>query len=250
MYYYIFEPPQGPKEYERTAQIKELLSQLGIAGEMAAPQPGRTVEDLVKIALAKRYSTIVAVGGMEIINRVARAMLSHDAVLGIIPVHNDPDVAELIGTGDWKIAAEQLKRRRWQHLQMGMMNTNICFLTPATITVPSSKELHVVSESFKLTATGPAVVRITPLRDPESPVSGLLLDIVSEAKPKSGLLSFFGTKEESPRSSHFRVQELSLTTSESYPVVVAGETLASTPITSTTEAKGIRLIVGRGTQTQ
>ncbi len=34
MYYYIFEPALEAKEYERTSQIKEYLSSLGIAGEM------------------------------------------------------------------------------------------------------------------------------------------------------------------------------------------------------------------------
>lgn len=53
MYYYIFDPPQGAKEYERTAQIKELLSTLGIAGEMTSPIPGRGVEELVQIAIQK-----------------------------------------------------------------------------------------------------------------------------------------------------------------------------------------------------
>lgn len=247
MYYYIFEPPQGPKGYERTAQIKDYLSQLGIAGEMAAPQPGRSVEDLVKIAIAKRYATVVAVGGMELINRVARAILSHDAVLGIIPIQDDPDIAQLIGTSDWKTAADQLKRRRWQHIQLGSMNQTICFLTPATIEIGRHKTFHVESDNFELRAQGPAVIRIAPERDPESPVSGLVLDITGETRQKGGILKLFNSKQEAPQSSHFVVQELTLATEEPCHVIVAGEDLATTPITCTTETKGLRIIVGKGT---
>ena len=58
MYYYIFEPPLEAKEYERTAQIKEYLATIGIAGEMTAPTPGRSVEDLIQLAIGKRLSLI------------------------------------------------------------------------------------------------------------------------------------------------------------------------------------------------
>jgi diacylglycerol kinase family enzyme len=249
MYYYIFEPPQGPKEFERTAQIKSYLSELGIAGEMAAPQPGKTVEDLVQVALSKRYSTVVAVGGMEFINRIARALISYEAVLGIIPVTNDADVAELIGTSDWKIAAEQLKRRRWQHIQLGSMNGNVCFLTPASIQVPVGETVTLTTEDFSIQAAGPQQIKITPLRDPESPVSGLLLDITGESKAKKGLLSLFKPQNTVPLTSHFTVKKLSVLTDKAQAVVVAGETLASTPVDCSTEAKGIRIIIAKGTGT-
>ncbi|HSI20171.1 MAG TPA: diacylglycerol kinase family protein [Verrucomicrobiae bacterium] len=246
MYYYIFEPPQGPKEYERTAQIKDFLSQLGIAGEMAAPQPGRTAEDLVNVAVSKRYSTVVTVGGMDLINRVARALLPYDAVLGIIPLNDDPDIANLVGTSDWKTAAEQLKRRRWQHTQLGMMNGSICFLTPASITVPSGSEFHVSANTFEFSSKGPASIRIAPLRHNESPEAGLVLDISQQQKAKTSLFKMFSSKEPAPQESHFVVSTLSLTTTQSCPVVVAGETLTGTPVSCATESKGIRLIIGKG----
>ncbi len=246
MYYYIFEPPQGPKEYERTAQIKDLLSQLGIAGEMAAPQPGRSIEDLVKVAIAKRYSTIVTVGGIDLINRVARAIVSHDVVLGIIPLSDDPDIGELIGTTDWRVAAEQLKRRRWQHIQLGSMNGMGCFLTAATVQVPAGKEFGIKTPDFELNSEGPTLISITPLRQSETPVAGLDLCIQTEQKPKTGLLSFFKGKQEVHETSHFTVTELSLTTTEAYPIMVAGENISETSVDITTETKGIRLIVGKG----
>jgi hypothetical protein len=245
MYYYIFEPPQGPKEYERTAQIKEYLTQLGIAGEMAAPQPGRSAEDLVNLAIAKRYSTVVAVGGMDLVNRIARTLLPYEAVLGIIPTTNDADLAALIGTTDWKAAADQLKRRRWQHVELGIMNGTTCFLTPATITIPKGKSFEVQTEAFTLKSPGAALVKITPQRHAEGTSHELVLDVTSAEKPKSALARFFTPDSKAPQGSTMRVPALTLVTSEPLPVLVAGESLISTPIRCTTETKGLRLIVGK-----
>lgn len=243
MYYYIFDPPQGPKEYERTAQIKEHLSQLGIAGEMAAPQPGRSAEDLVQLAIAKRYSTIVTVGGMELINRVARALMPHDAVLGIIPVNPDPDIAALIGTNDWKQAADQLKRRRWQHLELGVMNGSICFLTPATINIPKSATVTITTDTFMLETAGPVELRVSPAHA-ESAAVGLDLQIKAE-QPGGSIFKLFSGKNQAPLESQFRVGTLSVRASASFPVIVAGEELARTPVACSTEQRGIRLIVGK-----
>lgn len=245
MYYYIFEPPQGPKEYERTAQIKELLSSLGIAGEMAAPQPGRSTEDLVNLAIAKRYATIVAVGGMKLANQVARAMLAYDAVLGIVPTHDDPDIAQLIGTSDWKVASEQLKRRRWQHIQLGIMNTNLAFITPATVAIPEKGRFVAATPEMTLESHGPAQVTITPIRDTEVR-QGLVLTIEERGRKTSPLASLFRSKPVVPTTSRFEIEVLTLQTSDAYPVTVAGEVLTNTPIQCTTEGRAIRLIVGKG----
>lgn len=245
MYYYIFDPPQGAKEYERTAQIKELLSTLGIAGEMTSPIPGKDVEGLVQLAIHKRYSTIVAVGGMELINRVARAIEPHDVVFGIIPSIEHPDITNLIGVSDWKSAAEQLKRRRWQTIRLGLINGQTCFLTPATIMLENHQTFELVTPNFTMQGSG-GVITINPLRDADSQ-SGLIVDIEPLEAPKRGLLSgLFGKKQEMPEESHFTTSELKLTTGEPQPVWVANTNLASTPIVCTTQEKSLKLIVGKG----
>jgi hypothetical protein len=245
MYYYIFDPPQGAKEYERTAQIKELLSNLGIAGEMTSPIPGKAVEDLVQLAVAKRYSTIVAVGGMELINRIARAIEPHDIVFGIIPSMEHPDITELIGVSDWKSAAEQLKRRRWQSVKLGLINGETCFLTAATIMLEKDQVFELVAPGFTIKGMG-GMITINPLRNSES-ASGLVVDIEPLEAPKKGLFSsLFGKKTEMPEESHFTVPKFTLRTNQSQPVWVANTSLAQTPITCTTQEKSLKLIVGKG----
>jgi hypothetical protein len=245
MYYYIFEPPVGPKEYERTAQIKERLAELGIAGEMAAPQPGRSVEDLVHTAISKRYSTLVAVGGMELINRMARALMPYDAVLGIIPTTNDPDITALIGTADWQAAAEQLKRRRWMHLQLGVMNGTICFLTPATIQLPRNGTGQLETETATLRFHGPAQVRITPARLASTTGQSLLLEVTTEPARRNPLVRLFASDQPGARITRLWANQATCTFDTTQPVIVAGESLTQTPVSCGTEAEGIRVIVGK-----
>lgn len=245
MYYYIFDPPVGTREYERTAQIKDYLSSLGIAGEMTSPTPGKSVEDLVHLAIAKRYSTIVAVGGMALVNRVARALEPHDVVFGIIPTVEHEDIVRLTGTNDWKSAADQLKRRRWHAIQLGLINKEICFLTPATIVLPSGMGYQLKTHSFTLEGVD-GTITITPLGGSEME-SGLQVEIKANAAPaKRGFLSgLFGKTNPVPEDSVFTVPSLALATEQPIPVQVAGTDLTTTPIRCTTQAKSLKLIVGK-----
>jgi hypothetical protein len=246
VYYYIFDPPQGAKEYERTAQIKTYLAELGIAGEMSAPQPGRSTEDLVNLAVSKRYSTIVAVGGMELINRVARAVLPYDVVFGIIPTISNPDITALIGTDDWKAASDHLKRRRWQHVRMGIMNNAVCFLTPATIEVPAGNNAQVATADFAASVPGPVHVEIAPQRSAEESATGFVVRLEAQRKQRGKLLGLFGGKDADHSLTSFVCDTIALNTNGPLPVMVAGENLLETPIECTTESKGVRLIIGKG----
>lgn len=245
MYYYIFEPPREAGEYERTAHIKEYLSTLGIAGEMTSPTPARNIEDLVDLAVAKRYSTIVAVGRIELINQVVRAMEPHDAVLGIIPLMQDPDLAKLIGITDWKDAAQQLKRRRWQSVHLGLINSEACFLTPATLALPPTVSFEMETAHFTAQGNGGLITMVPSFGEEESE-SGISIRMETEASSSGGFFqSLFGKKKEVPSTSQFFVKEMNLITSQSIPVVVAGGTVTTSPLHCTIQDKPIKLIVGK-----
>ncbi|MCC2631473.1 MAG: hypothetical protein K0S20_172 [Patescibacteria group bacterium] len=247
MYYYIFEPPLEAKEYERTAQIKEMLSSLGIAGEMTNPTPGRTVEDLVQLAVAKRYSTIVAVGGIELINRVARALEPYDVVFGIIPFAEDRDITKLIGVSDPRSAAEHLKRRRWQEVRLGLMNSELCFITPATIAIPDNVFYSLATPTYSAEGQG-GTITITPLRGEQEGQGGFTVEVGRNSSEKSGLLkSLFGKKKDQFFESKFSIPYFELSTQSNLPVVVAGTTVCTTPIRCETQEKPIKLIIAKGT---
>jgi hypothetical protein len=243
MYYYIFEPPLEAKQYERIAQIKEHLSELGIAGEMTTPSSNRSVAELVELAVAKRYSTIVAVGTIAHINLVARAIEPYDVVLGILEPTATPDITTLVGASDWKAGAEQLKKRRWQPVRLGLINRSLCFITPASIAIPNNKAFTVRTPGFEMRGTG-GFMAISPLRgDGEDMLS---LEITYEHE-RSGLLgSLLNNKQKAPRGSRVVSTTLQIETEAGLPVVVAGSTICTTPILCELQGKALKLIVAKG----
>lgn len=244
MYYYIFDPPQGAKEYERVAQVKELLSSLGIAGEMVSPSPGKSISQLVDLAITKRYSTVIAVGSMALINQVARAIHGQPVVLGIIPLFEHPDLVQLIGVTTWQAAAEQLKRRRWQPIHVGVLNSSVSFLTSATIEIPSECGYWLHSENFSLQSQGGSIT-ITPTQE----VGNGLLVQLSQPQAKPGLFSFRKPDPLLAIPSRFQLNALEIKSSQALSVTVAGSVVATTPLHATTHSEPIRLIVGRRDET-
>jgi hypothetical protein len=248
MYYYIFEPQQGPKEYERTGQIKEFLSSLGIAGEMNAPTPGRSVEDLVAQAAAKRYSTVIAVGGIELVNRTARALEAYDIVFGIIPTHEHPDITRLIGVSDWKTAAEQLKRRRFQNVRMGSMNDSVYFLTPASVTLHPDTAFSITTGEFVMKSQGGSII-VTPDTLNEEDSGCLQVDILPGPRVKRGFLgNIFNRTTPAPEASHLNLGWLDLHTTLELPIMVAGTPVCHTSVRFSTQNKSLKLIIGKGSQ--
>lgn len=246
MYYYIFDPPQLPKEYERTAQIKELLTTLGIAGEITTPQPGRTVEQLVEQAMLKRYSTVIAVGGIQLINRVASALGQHDVVFGIIPLTEHPDITAAIGVSDWRLAAEQLKRRRWQPVRPGILNGSTRFLTPLSLPVPAGTPYHLQADGFELKGVGPGIITIAPGEGTEAAASdGLRFRFTGEPKSAGFLRRLLGSETAPADETALVLPRLQVITPQPLPVSMAGTEIAATPFTCAVQKQPLRLIVGR-----
>lgn len=111
MYYYVLESPSSRGVRQNYQRLRDILTHLGIAGEMVTSSPARSPAEQAYIGTTKGYSTIVAVGGDAHINEVAMATIGR-AVLGIIPVGATRQVTDLIGCHDIRSAAEALKHRR------------------------------------------------------------------------------------------------------------------------------------------
>jgi hypothetical protein len=113
VYYYLFDTSTDPREQQRITQIKSTLTSLGIAGELASLDRGKHIGELVQRAVDKRYSTLVAVGGSSLLQQLVNAIPYGELVVGAIPLSNDPILTQFIGTNDWKVACELLRKRRW-----------------------------------------------------------------------------------------------------------------------------------------
>lgn len=235
MYYYVFDPPRGPKEYERTAQIKAYLSQIGIGGETAQPQPGRSVEDLVASALIKRYSTLVAVGGISLITKMAASLKGRDAVFGIIPLFSHPDIAELIGSSEWKAAADALPRRRFQERRVGYINDSVPFITPARISL-ENKTAIVQAEHFELLLNS-GVITLTPECEQITLSHDLPL-------PQRSWLQRFAKPNAATDRTLFHTSACTITSPVLTSVSVAGADVAQLPLDVQASTGILRIIVG------
>lgn len=242
MYYYVFDPPSGPKEYERTSQIKEYLNQLGIAGEMVQVQPGRSVEQLVATALIKRYSTIIAVGGSELINKMAGALATHDVVFGIIPLVEHEDIRTLIGTTDWKAAADQLKRRRWGVCQMGIFANGAVFLTPAHLDLGATHRFQLSTSTFAIQGSGGSMT-VTPAQDGDD--ATLLVELQDRTPEKKRWWQQFGKSGTDSPYTKLPLREFSLETFPILSISVAGIEIAKTPTSLRIEQKTLKLIASK-----
>lgn len=134
MYCYVVDPAVANQQPKVAAQIRAYLQQLGIAGEFAVPRDDQSVAQVVQQAIGRNYRTIVAVGATAILDDVVAACAGTDVVVGYLPISKYPGVKELVGTTDWKQAADALRRRRYfpfQPLKVGELCT--CF----PVTVPA-----------------------------------------------------------------------------------------------------------------
>lgn len=239
MYYYIFEPAHTAKELEYAAQIKDYLSKNGIAGEITAPTSQRSIEDLVELAVGKRYSTVVAVGNGAHINRVAASLYEYDVVFGIIPFAPQQELTQLIGYAEWQESAEHLKRRLWQPVQLGIINGQEAFLTPATVVAPASVAFEVELPSYACTVTDKSLA-VTPQSE-----KALVLQSGSEEPAKKGLFSFFSAKKKAPTATKLPGEWINVRQPAELPIVVAGQPLTQTPALFSMQDKPVKLIMAK-----
>ncbi len=241
MYYYIFAPSSAPRGLELYAQIKQHLAALGIAGELVTPSPGRDVETLVRMAVEKRYSTVVAVGDPGHVNRIARAMENYDAVLGIIPTSSHPDLISLIGTGDWKEAAEQLKKRRVHEVPMGCLNETINFLTPASVQL-GDEIGYLGTQGYNATIIG-GQLSVSVVADGGK--VQLCCKVIEPIEELRGVRKLFAKTSAIPDPTILFAPAMELTTSKNMEVIVAGDVVCNTPVRFSLRPKQLRLVASR-----
>jgi diacylglycerol kinase family enzyme len=126
MYYYIFDIRQC-KNKAQGEKIKDYLSLLGIGGEYVFPSQARSAGELVKDALGRNFSTIVAIGNDELINNVATELVGEKAAFGIIPLNASEQINKLVNGYDWKQAATNLRYRKIKEIKLGQMENRPAF---------------------------------------------------------------------------------------------------------------------------
>jgi len=229
MYYYILEQPKSRNVQVAQDKIKNILENVGIAGEIVTVSPARTTEELVEMGLFKQYNTIVAVGSDRHINKIATGLRHKNCAMGIIPINTSDLIYKLIGTTDLKEACENLKFRRLREINMGLIEPNKYFITQAEIQTNVSREATVTiinpgSDSYQAESTFSEII-----------ISRSLYIFISDKYKDSNFLKntwnwFTGNKTEESVSSILRGKKIKIETNEPMPVTMDGEIIAKTPI--------------------
>lgn len=250
MYYYIFDV----KKFKKSSQvdsIKNYLSELGISGEFTYPTPAQTVEELVDLGLSKQYSTIVAIGGDEIVNAVASKLVGRKEAMGIIPLEISQDLSQLVGSSSWKESCEILRFRKINEIRLGRTGTGKCFLTHAELQIKHPIEVTLEFKDYMI-QTMASALSISNFNPNIKKIGDDFLDVSIISSVASGSVlgkfsSFLGIKKEasSLSSSLLRARSLRIFTKTQLPIVVDGVTLAKSPQFIESSDECLRLITSK-----
>lgn len=242
MYYYITEPARG-KAFSRQEKIKDILGDLGIAGETVSPSAARTIEELAHLGVIKGYSTIVACGNEGLVNKVITVLATgkdrKDVVLGIIPDNFESILAQKIGVKDLHSACNALKTRKLETFDLAYLEPNKYFFTEGTILTFRNQEIYFSIEHLKGKVLANKVI-IKPG-----------LQVFFHDKTLEGNKAFqifrwlFGKKEKDIYSSFFHPKKLRLESHNNLPIRVSGEIVAKMPVTLHNRSKILKIIVAR-----
>lgn len=247
MYYYIMEPANGKSSVNQD-KIKDLLGDLGIAGETVFPSPARTIEELASLGILKGYSTIVAVGSEKIVNKIVTALINQkstkDTVLGVIPDDFNSKLAKRIGVSNIKEACESLKYRKLETVDAVCIEPNKFFMTEAILESNKTSDAYLIMDEIQ---AGIAFNRITIK-------PGVRLEVEDASTSKSnGLAGFlgslFGKKKEQTSdiyASLFITDRVQIETpGTATTIMVDNEPIAKTPVVMHARPKALKIIVAR-----
>ncbi len=113
MYYYILNPTAGKGAVNQFQEkLRARLQELGIEGEFAKTTGPGDATKMTKLAIAKGFTTVVAVGGDGTVNEVVNGITHENVAVGVIPIGHNNSLAERFGITSWQQACEVLAGRR------------------------------------------------------------------------------------------------------------------------------------------
>lgn len=113
MYYYVINPAAGKGAINHLQdKLRARLNELGISGEFAKTTGPGDATKMAQAAIAKGYTTIVAVGGDETVNEVINGINKDNVAIGIIPLGRTNRLANHLGIYNWQQSCPILAERR------------------------------------------------------------------------------------------------------------------------------------------
>jgi diacylglycerol kinase family enzyme len=235
--------PAGKKGVAWQEKVKDILGDLGIAGETVTPSPARTIEELATLGLVKGYSTIVAVGSEKLVNKIVNCIINQkenkDVVLGIIPENYETVMAKKINVKDVREACSALKSRKLEDADACFIEPNKYFLTEGVIESNKPADTYVITPEIKV---GALINKLTIKPGLEI----FIEDNSSTPSQKKFLGWLFGKKENSIGASYFHTKTVKIEIPDGgLPIKVENEIVAKTPIVAHNRSKALKIIVAR-----
>lgn len=244
MYYYIVDPPQGSQTAKIAQRLQELVTPMGISGEISIATPARSAEELAYMGIDKGYTTIIAVGGEDLANKIATILLNESRekiAFGIIPINAGALIPKFIGVAnnDIRAAAEIIKQRHLDLVDLVQISTKRFTFTEAMIVAPRKVKISLeVDQQYKVE-----------LETDYIHVSRDLVLTVQSSAPQGMFqrtLSIIGLGEiPNETASMFHGKQIRVVAHEPLPIVVAGEVVAKTPTTLIKIPAALKLITPR-----
>ena len=108
----------------RLEKVTRFLLDLGVNVDVALAHPVAEAIPIVKKAVKKGYSTVIAMGGDGTISAVIRGLVGSDVHLGIIPAGTENDIATSLGIPtDLKEACELIASGHTRDLDLAQIST-------------------------------------------------------------------------------------------------------------------------------
>ncbi len=251
MYTYIYDSFLLDRKYENTLyRIETRLLELGINGRVEKLTLLKSVKEIIADAVSRSSDTIVVVGNDETIAKAIAFLPARKAVLGIIPVGPNTDIAHMLGIPEGVEACNVLSKRIMERIDLGKANGRY-FLSQLVINNASKVTLD--CDQYHITALSPdGVVKICNLRggpDTEDVAGGSnpqdgILEAVIEPETKRSVWNIFSRSVSA--ASVFPIKKMHIRSSgENLPVMADGQTMLKTPVTVEIIPRELRVIVGR-----
>lgn len=239
MYYYITETPKSKNEQRVYDQTRAILTQLGIAGEFVTTSMSRPVEEVAELGVAKRYSTIVALGSEELINKVAVLLAGTPYVFGAIPTSDPQVLRHTTGVESIEEAAEALKLRRIRTTAIARIEPNKFFLTKIRINLNRATSLalnldsaRIETEASDVVITGKGKVFTNNRFSTNQPLTRAWNWLVGKPGPQF-------------QNSQFTIKKMTIETNDILPVYLGETIFAKTPLAINVIPKCLKIISKR-----
>jgi diacylglycerol kinase family enzyme len=243
MYLYVYDSFLNDKKYSSLLiKIEQRITDLGIKGRVAKLSILKNMKELISDAVKEGVETVVVVGDNQTFSRVINVIANLDVTLGIIPVDNNNNIAEVLGVPPKVLACEILASRIIKKIDLGKIN-NHYFINTAEIinrdvdiqfdnfnVQPTTIDSHIALCNFPNNQNISANI---------SPVDGILETIITPIK--KGVL---GKKNIPGTILPFSKIKITSNEEDQIPIIVDKNIIIKTPVEVSVKQQKLKVIVG------